>query len=73
MEFSQRGLLGLSFGNRVEVYPDPTKTAIVYTYMKHEVFKTVSQIQFCPYEDILGVCAAGVFLATCVLVDSHSS
>jgi U3 small nucleolar RNA-associated protein 7 len=55
MEFSQRGLLGLSFGNRVEVYPDPTKTAIVYPYMKHEVFKTVSQIQFCPYEDILGI------------------
>jgi len=38
----------------VEVYPDPTKAAIVHPYMKHSVFKTVSQIQFCPYEDILG-------------------
>jgi U3 small nucleolar RNA-associated protein 7 len=54
MQFSQRGLLGVSFGNRVEVYPDPTKAAIVHPYMKHSVFKTVSQIQFCPYEDILG-------------------
>jgi len=55
LQFSQKGLLGLSFGNKVEVYQDPTVSAITHPYMKHEVFKTVTSLEFCPYEDVLGI------------------
>jgi len=55
LQFSQKGLLGLSFGNRVEVYKDPTVEALTKPYMRHEVFKTVTSLQFCPYEDVLGI------------------
>merc|ERR1719228_3228892 len=61
LQFSQRGLLGLSFGNRVEVYKNPTVEALTHPYMKHEVFKTVTSLQFCPYEDVLGVGHGGGF------------
>merc|ERR1712115_389982 len=55
LQFSQKGLLGIGFGNKVEVYQDPTINAISHPYVKHEVFKTVTSLQFCPYEDVLGI------------------
>lgn len=55
LEFSQKGLLATSFGNMVEVYRDPTQQAITKPYMKHEVARPVTQLRFCPYEDVLGV------------------
>ena len=61
LQWSQRGLLATSFGNRVEVYKDPTKEAITHPYMKHEVARQVSSLRFCPYEDVLGVGHAGGF------------
>ena len=61
LQFSQKGLLGLSFGNRVEVYQDPTVHALTHPYMRHEVFKTVTSLQFCPYEDVLGIGHGGGF------------
>jgi len=61
LQFSQKGLLGLSFGNKVEVYQDPTVSAITHPYMKHEVFKTVTSLEFCPYEDVLGIGHGGGF------------
>ena len=55
LQFSQKGLLGVAFGNRVEVYKNPTVESLHHPYMKHQVFKTVSSLDFCPYEDVLGV------------------
>jgi len=55
IQFSQRNLLGVASGNVVEIFKDPTKEEVKYPYMKHDVFKQVSQIQFCPYEDVLGI------------------
>lgn len=55
MKFSQKNLLAVSFGNRVEVYKDPTKGELKYPYLKHQVFKTVTELEFCPYEDVLGI------------------
>merc|ERR1719259_268523 len=60
-QFSQRGLLALAFGNKVEVYKNPTVEAISHPYMKHTVFKNVSSINFCPYEDVLGIGHGGGF------------
>lgn len=61
LQFSQTGLLGLSFANKVEVYKDPTGHALTHPYMKHEVLKTVTDLHFCPYEDVLGIGHAGGF------------
>lgn len=55
LAFSQKGLLVASLGNKVEIYPDPTKQPLNHPYMKHELFKGVSDIGFCPYEDVLGI------------------
>jgi len=55
IKFSQKNLLAVSFGNRVEVYKDPTKGELKYPYLKHQVFKTVTELEFCPYEDVLGI------------------
>jgi len=55
IKFSQRNLLGVACGNLVEIYKDPTKGNIEYPYMKHQLFKQASEIQFCPYEDVMGI------------------
>ena len=55
MKFSQKNLLALSFGNVVEIYKDPTRGDVQHPYMKHQVFKTVSDLEYCPYEDVLGI------------------
>merc|ERR1712142_372560 len=61
LQFSQKGLLALAFSNRIEVYQNPVTQAITHPYMKHEVFKNVTSLQFCPYEDVLGVGHGGGF------------
>jgi len=53
--FSQKGLLAVSLGNVVEVYKDCVTEAIRYPYLKHQVGSTITGLQFCPYEDVLGV------------------
>ena len=55
MQFSQTGLLGVAFGNKVEIYKNPTKEPVSHPYMRHTVFKNITALDFCPYEDILGV------------------
>jgi len=55
MKFSQKNLLAITFGNQVEVFQNPTQGNIMYPYLKHKVFKTVSELDFCPYEDVLGI------------------
>jgi len=66
LKFSQKNLLAVSFGNLVEVYQDPTKSDIKHPYLKHQLFKSVADIEFCPYEDVLGIGHGGGF--TSILV-----
>lgn len=66
LAFSQTGLLAVSFGNKVEIYPDPIKQPLEFPYIKHQVFKNVTDIGFCPYEDVLGVGHSGGFSSVLV-------
>jgi len=53
--FSQKGLLAVSLGNIVEVYKNCVTEAIKYPYLKHQVGSSITGLEFCPYEDVLGV------------------
>ncbi|MCL4126815.1 UNVERIFIED_CONTAM: hypothetical protein GTU68_009561, partial [Idotea baltica] len=57
LAFSQRQLLALSYKDVVEqfqVYKDVTCQESCSIYMKNHCKDTVTDLQFCPYEDILG-------------------
>lgn len=55
LDFSQMGMLGVGLGNVVEVYKDCCRRKTTAPYMRHRTTTTVSDVQFCPYEDILGI------------------
>ncbi|KAL3871801.1 hypothetical protein ACJMK2_039773 [Sinanodonta woodiana] len=55
LAFSQRGLIAAGIGNIVEVYNDCINNTMTAPYMMHQLQSTVHGLQFCPYEDVLGV------------------
>ncbi|KFD57241.1 hypothetical protein M513_01752 [Trichuris suis] len=55
MTFSQQGLLACAMGTVVKVYKDICHKPVNTPYMMHDCREVVSDIRFCPYEDVLGV------------------
>ncbi|XP_067134521.1 WD repeat-containing protein 46 [Centruroides vittatus] len=55
IDFSQRNLIGVGMGNVVEVYKDCCTTSVEEPYLSHTINGTITDIKFCPYEDVLGV------------------
>jgi U3 small nucleolar RNA-associated protein 7 len=55
MVFSQRGVLALGKGNIIEVYQDPCRQQVTSPYMIQKMRTAIHNVQFCPYEDVLGV------------------
>lgn len=53
--FSQKELLAVSLGNFVEVYKNCCRTTVTAPYLRHKAPSTVSALQFCPFEDVLGI------------------
>ncbi|XP_066911448.1 uncharacterized protein [Clytia hemisphaerica] len=54
---SQKGLLAAAFGSNVYVFKDAFRTRQNLPYMRHIVNgkADITDIEFCPYEDVLGV------------------
>ncbi|XP_054271303.1 WD repeat-containing protein 46-like [Macrosteles quadrilineatus] len=54
---SQRGLVATSSGNVVEIYKDfcSPGEGDKRAYLRQKLYKGVENLQFCPFEDILGV------------------
>ena len=47
--------MGVSSRDAVEIFKDPTRGDITAPYMKHKLSKNVTDIHFCPYEDVMGI------------------
>ena len=55
LEFSGRGCLGVAVGNTVDVYRDCVRKTVDYPYLRHRVFKRVTDLHFAPFEDVVGI------------------
>ncbi|XP_077572315.1 WD repeat-containing protein 46 [Stigmatopora nigra] len=55
LSLSQRGLLSAATGDVVQVYKDVWKSQVVKPYLAHRVQAAAWGLQFCPFEDVLGV------------------
>ncbi|KAL0275973.1 UNVERIFIED_CONTAM: hypothetical protein PYX00_003665 [Menopon gallinae] len=57
ISLSQRGLMALGMGNIVEIYKDCTLGGEMKKklYLRHSVRGPIKNMEFCPYEDILGI------------------
>lgn len=52
---SQRGLLAIAMGNLCEIYKKPNLVSIKAPYLRHRCNAQIHGMQFCPFEDVLGV------------------
>ncbi|KAI9016933.1 WD40-repeat-containing domain protein [Gaertneriomyces semiglobifer] len=60
LSISQLGLLGVGYGPHVQIWKDPFKTKQKEPYMTHlSAGNVLSDMNFCPYEDILGLGHSG--------------
>ncbi|RZF45355.1 hypothetical protein LSTR_LSTR002798 [Laodelphax striatellus] len=59
LSFSQKGQLAVAMGNVVEIYRDCCRTSVDKAYMRHRMTNLVSDMEFCPYEDVLGIGSRG--------------
>ncbi|XP_039281120.1 WD repeat-containing protein 46-like isoform X2 [Nilaparvata lugens] len=59
LSFSQKGLLAVAMGNVVEIFKDCCTTSADKAYMRHRMTQHVSDLEFCPYEDVLGIGSRG--------------
>lgn len=55
MAISQKGLLALAMGNVCEVYKKPNLVSASNAYIMQRCDDFIHGMQFCPYEDVLGV------------------
>uniref|UniRef100_A0A1I7VGU6 WD_REPEATS_REGION domain-containing protein n=1 Tax=Loa loa TaxID=7209 RepID=A0A1I7VGU6_LOALO len=53
--FSQRNAVACSVGNQIQILNDAHLGTATAPYMSHQCTGIVSSLQFCPYEDVLGV------------------
>jgi len=57
MDISQRGQLAISYGSRVQIWNNALQTKQQSPYLNHQFVKgsKVSDVKFCPYEDVLAI------------------
>ncbi|GLI58833.1 hypothetical protein VaNZ11_000597 [Volvox africanus] len=56
MDISQRGLLAVGYGRKVQVWQDALRNKAQSPYLTHNLPEGVTEVfRFCPYEDVLGI------------------
>ena len=66
MDMSQRGLLGSVAGKDVQIWKEAVKVKQKAPYMQHRLKFDGCSLQFCPFEDVLGVGHAKGFISLLV-------
>uniref|UniRef100_T1I5D7 WD_REPEATS_REGION domain-containing protein n=3 Tax=Rhodnius TaxID=13248 RepID=T1I5D7_RHOPR len=60
LSFSQQGLLAASIGRHVDIYRNCHIQEVSEPYLRHKALTPIRNIEFCPYEDVLGLgCFSG--------------
>lgn len=63
---SQRGLLAMGMGNQCEIYRKPNMVSVRTPYLRHACKGHIGNMQFCPFEDVLGVATSKEFASLIV-------
>ncbi|CAH0547540.1 unnamed protein product [Brassicogethes aeneus] len=66
LNFSQKKMLGVGMGNVVEVYRDCCTNSAKKPYLRHRFVTSIESLNFCPYEDVLGVSTSRGFTSLLV-------
>ncbi|XP_058822712.1 WD repeat-containing protein 46 [Topomyia yanbarensis] len=67
IDLSQKGLMAISLGNICEIYKKPNLVQRdMHPYLRQRLPTTISNVRFCPYEDILGIATATGFTSIIV-------
>ena len=61
IQISDRRMIAVSMDNEVQLYKDACTKPVDYPYMKHRVHRTIKDIHFVPYEDVMGIGHASGF------------
>ncbi|XP_025834816.1 WD repeat-containing protein 46 [Agrilus planipennis] len=66
INFSHTNMLALGMGNIIEVYRDCCTKTAKRAYLRHRLTGFVSNMDFCPFEDVLGVASSRGFTSLLV-------
>ncbi|XP_050534922.1 WD repeat-containing protein 46 [Daktulosphaira vitifoliae] len=61
MVFSQKGYLALAINNVVDIYEECCTKSVTHAYLRHNIARTIKNLAFCPFEDVLGAGHDGGF------------
>ncbi|XP_050428715.1 WD repeat-containing protein 46 [Adelges cooleyi] len=61
MVFSQKGCLAVAINNVVDVYEECCTKTVTHAYLRHNIARTINNLAFCPFEDVLGAGHDGGF------------
>jgi U3 small nucleolar RNA-associated protein 7 len=60
LDISQRGILGVAQGRRLQLWRDSLSDKATSPYLTHILeLGGIRKMRFCPYEDVLGIGCAG--------------
>lgn len=61
LAISQRGLIAFGMENQCEIYRKPNLVSVKTPYLRHRFDGIIGNMQFCPFEDVLGVATSKGF------------